>query len=79
MLNQTIKAWSLFLSSLFIIMAISNYFGAGKVYPVLISISFIIHIIGCVAGLVLSWHPDRRKLDLTPAERENWMFKRQAD
>lgn len=79
MINQTIKAWSLFLSCLFIIMAISNYFGAGKVYPVLISVSFIIHIIGEVAILVIGWRYDRRKLDLTPAERENWMFKRQAD
>ncbi len=79
MINQTLKAWALFISSTFTIMAISNYFSAGKVYPVLISVAFIIHLIGCVADLVLGWHPDRRKLELTKDERENWMFKRQTD
>ena len=79
MSQQTLKAWSLFLSSLFIILAIGNYFGAGKVYPVLISVSFIIHLISEVAILVLDWQIDRRKVDLTKAERENWMFRRQAD
>lgn len=79
MINQTIKAWALFISSLFIIMAISNYFGAGGVYPVLISVSFIIHIIGEVAILVVGWQIDRRKIDLTGEDRLPWMFKRQAD
>ena len=79
MLTQTIKAWGLFLSSLFIIMAIQNYFGAGKVYPVLISVSFIIHIIGEVAILVIGWRYDRRKFELPTEDKQPWMWRRQAD
>ena len=79
MISQTIKAWSLFLSSIFTIIAIADYFGAGKAYAPLIATAFIIHLIGEVAVFVINYHPDRRKLELTKAERENWMFKRMAD
>ena len=79
MIQQTLKAWSLFLSSLFIILAVSNYFGSGKVYPVLISVSFIIHLCGEIAVLICDWQMDRRKQDLGAENRVPWNLKRQTD
>jgi len=70
MLQQTTKGWSLFISTLFVILAISNYFGSGKVYPVLISISFIIYLVGEIAVYVLDFQFDRRKQDLGIDQRE---------
>jgi len=79
MSTQIIKVWSLFLSTLFTILAISNYFGSGKVYAPLIAAAFIMLLAGEILVLIDSWHFDRRKLELTKQERENWMFRRQSD
>jgi len=70
MIAQAVKGWSLFISTLFVILAISNYFGSGKVYPVLISISFIIYLIGEIAVFILNYQFDRRKQDLGIDQRE---------
>ena len=67
------------MSLLFVIMAVSNYFGAGKVYPVLISTSFIIYLLGEIVIFGLNYHLDRRKVDSVGDDKMPWMFKRQTD
>jgi len=77
---QAVKGWSLFISTLFVIMAVINYFGSGKVYAPLIAASFIIYLIGEIAVFILIYQFDRRKQDLGISERDtSWLLKRQAD
>jgi len=70
MLTQIVKFWQLLFSLVFTIMAIINYFSGDKIYPVLISVAFIIYLIGEIAVFVLNYQFDRRKFDFGIDQRE---------
>lgn len=80
MLRQYTKATFLFATSLFIIMAVVEYFGWAKAYPALMSVAFIIHFAGCLVDFWYEWQSDRRKFDWGIDQREyDRLMIRQAD
>ena len=79
MLRQNIKALLLFISTMLTIVAISDYFGAGKDYPGLIGAAFVILLLSNIVDLIDNWHGERRKIDLVGEDKLPWMLRRQAD
>ena len=80
MIRQEIRLSFLFVSAIFTIIAVGDYFGAGEAFPALISTAFIVLLFGNIADLILGWKLEKRRVDLGIDEREySRLMRRETD
>lgn len=59
MIRQEIRLSFLFVSTMFTIIAIGDYFGSNEAYPGLIGTAFIVLLLGNIADLIISWKVEK--------------------